>query len=412
MLASPRLPSLYILLALGLVTIFLWYNRGFAAHSALSTAVPSVPAPSHGGGALATNGTLGFGGLYAVSGPGSPRRLRLQQAAAVTGLNITIPEQQTWTDQDVDNFRWPNREESEVKTGTVKAWLSHHVVLKAFLASGQETALIFEDDVDWDIRLRTIQVPLAQQSARTLSTASHLDAERYPWGTPRDWDLLYLGHCGDYLNDITDGVGVGHHHPAQLDKLKHILYPDPTMPNRTDLHPYTASFLTAMAVPERTRVLHHSVWPLCTFGYAITRRTAERLLEELAPAKEDIRKHITAYDSAILTACRDGLLYCYTLQPELFHHMEGESIIADEEATERIVVRPPVDQAGYEQVVYRKETSNIGCGFFSGEFYWNEDKKMLRYLREEVVAKGRCLKEGRTRDEMHPVVLKDGKLTS
>lgn len=388
MLASraSRLPSLYLLLAIGLITIFLYYHNG-----ASSSSRPQFPIANYATGATtATNATLGFGGLWAVSGPGSPRRKHLEQAADATGLDLTIPTQPTWSEDDVDNFKWPNKSESEVTTGTVKAWLSHHVVLREFLSSGQETALIFEDDVDWDIRLKSIQVPLAQRAARSLGKDKSIDSSVYPWGSPKDWDLLYLGHCGDYLNMLTRGIGVGHHHPSDLEKLNHVLYQDPTMLNRTDLHPYTASFLTALTVPEQTRVLHHSVWPLCTFGYAITRYTAKRLLEDLAPPKEDIKKHITAYDAAILTACRDNHILCYTLQPELFHHMEGESLIAGEEKDP--VPRPPVDAAGLEQVKWRKETSNIGCGFWSGEFYHEGDKSKLAYVQNEVIAKGQCLK--------------------
>ena len=45
-------------------------------------------------------------------------------------------------------------------------------------------------------------------------------------------------------------------------------------------------------------------------------------------AEMSVRGYVTAYDAAILTACRDKHILCYTLQPELFHHMEGESLIA------------------------------------------------------------------------------------
>jgi hypothetical protein len=233
MLASraSRLP-LYALLAIGLITIFLYYRNG-ASRGGL--AFPAAIYPD--GDLTGTNATLGFGGLWAVSGPGSPRRDHLQQAAQVTGLELTIPTQPVWTDEDVDNFKWPNKSESEVMTGTVKAWLSHHVVLRGFLESGQETALIFEDDVDWDIRLKSVQVPLAQRAARSLRKTSNVDPSVYPWGAPQDWDLLYLGHCGDYLNMITRGVGVGHHHPSDLEKLKHVLYEDPTMLNHTPTPP-------------------------------------------------------------------------------------------------------------------------------------------------------------------------------
>lgn len=399
-LRSPSL--LLVLFAIGLITIVLYYRSGEFIDTGTSLRDPYV-LNSDGGAtpALTTNATLGFGAVYAVSGPGSPRRSRLEQAAAVTGLDLKIPDQPAWTDEDVDHFRWHNKSESQVLVGTVKAWLSHHVILRAFLETDLETALILEDDVDWDIRLRTVQVPLAQQAARSLGALRgnkmDYDTAAYPWGRPKDWDLLYIGHCGDYLNDVLNGVGVGHHHPSDFAKLEHVLYHDPSMPHRTDLHPFTASFLTSLIIPEQTRLLHHSVWPLCTFGYAITRRTAERLLSEIAPAHEEPSRHITAYDAAILTACRDGQIYCYTLTPELFHHMEGESLIADEEAKahERLIARPPVDAAGLEQVQYRHETSNIGCGFASGEFYYQGDAKKLAFLRETVVGQGKCLKEGR-----------------
>ncbi len=345
------------------------------------------------------NATLGFGAIYVVSSPGSLRRAHLEQAAAVTELELTIPEQKVWTGQDVLDFRWDNVTESKVGIGSVKAWLSHHLVLKDFLESGAETALIFEDDVDWDIRLRTQQVPLVQKAARAM-TGSTTSSTTHPWGNEEKWDLLYLGHCGDYFNSLDEGVGVGHHHPEHLQRIPHELILDQTMQDRTNLHPFTASLLTALNVPERTRLLHASQWPLCSFGYAVTRAAAEKILTVVAPPKEDLPRNLVAYDAALLDGCRyNKYLNCYSVTPELFHHMEGTSIIALEEETleHKEVFRPPVDVAGFEQVWYRKETSNIGCGFWSGEFYYDwEGEDRLVELREDVGRKGQCLKEGRT----------------
>ncbi|KAK3719988.1 hypothetical protein LTR37_004111 [Vermiconidia calcicola] len=389
-----RLPSLFLILAFGFITTFFYYRSSIG--QTISDHAPSYRPNLLKGRIKAANATLGFGGLYVVSGLGSPRRAHLEQAAAVTELELVIPEQRVWTEEDVLNFRWDNVTESLVGIGSVKAWLSHHLVLRAFLESGAETALIFEDDVDWDIRLRTVQVPLAQQAARSLSLAPVSSA--YPWGMHDDWDLLYLGHCGDYFNDLEDGVGVGHHHPHHLTQIPHAIFEDPSMPDRTDLHPFTASLLTALNVPEHNRVLHRSKWPLCSFGYAVTRQGAEKILTEVAPPKEDISRKLIAYDAALLDGCRDGyLLNCYSITPELFHHMEGKSLIAiEEEAREHHhVFRPPVDVKGMEQVYYRKETSNIGCGFWSGEFYFDGKPEKLEVLREEVGRKGRCIKDGR-----------------
>lgn len=370
-----RFPSVYLLLALALIGVFLYYR------TAIST---EVSVRLGGGKSTSTpaNATLGFGGLYVVSGPGSPRRAHLEEAAAVTELELTIPEQMTWTDADVRNFRPENESESRVLTGSVKAWLSHHLVLREFLASGLETALFFEDDVDWDIRVRTQQIPLAQQAVQKLSETSPLDAEAYPWGTEADWDLLYVGHCGDYFGDIADGVGVGHNHPEQLAETQHVKFQDQTMLPRYDLHPFTAGILEAFGIPQKTRLVHRSKWPLCTFGYALTRRTAERIITEIAPPHEQPERDISAFDVAILSGCRDGPLKCYSITPELFHHMEGESLIADAEASERKIFRPPVDAAGLEQTKYRMETSNIGCGFFDGSFYYEGDQSKLEQFRE------------------------------
>jgi hypothetical protein len=203
------------------------------------------------------------------------------------------------------------------------------------------------------------------------------------------------------------------------------------MPARADLHPYTESLFNAFRLPEHTRAFHRSKFPLCTFGYAITRPAAERLLTDLAPASNpDAESYFAgAYDVAILKACREGEktpspippphrnphphpnpalrhkfaspgLRCWSLNPELFHHMPGDSQIAQTDAAEveHVVGIPPVDAAGAEQVQARNETSNIRCGFWGGAFAFEEgDSSRLEYLREEVGWKGRCLKGWRER---------------
>jgi hypothetical protein len=72
-------------------------------------------------------------------------------------------------------------------------------------------------------------------------------------------------------------------------------------------------------------------------------------------------------------------------------------MIAQVEAKKnRFVGIPPVDRVGADQVILRGETSNIGCGFWSGAFRFDDgDNQRLSYLQEEVGRKGRCLKEDR-----------------
>jgi GR25 family glycosyltransferase involved in LPS biosynthesis len=335
-----------------------------------------------------SNSTLGFGRIYVVSQQDSPRRETIIQAANVTELDLSIPDQPVWTQEDEDNFRLPKG--STIGTGSLYAWLGHLHALQQFLDSDAETALFLEDDVDWDIRLRTIQAPLVADAVRHLLRSPPLahDAPKYPYGDPENWDLLYLGHCGDYFHGMDIGFKDGHVKPRDLARTPHVRFADPTMLHSKDLHPYTTSLLKNLGVGEYTRLVHRSVFPLCTFGYALSRAGAQRLLE--MGSKEPNEKGHKAYDVLILLGCRDYGLRCWTVNPELFHHIPGPSIIDTEQGNKEL---PPVDQAGLGQIEDRLETPNIDCGFWGGAFSF-DDEARLEWLREEVTRKGRCMKSG------------------
>jgi hypothetical protein len=208
-----------------------------------------------------------------------------------------------------------------------------------------------------------------------------------------DWDLLYMGHCGDYFGPADDRIGIDRPILEDLNRLSYTLAYDISLPERESLHPFTASFLRTLHIPEKTRIIHPSQYPLCTFAYAVTRVSAARLVNELALPFESTDRSVAAYDVKILHACHHSDFRCFSVNPELFHHMEGDSWIKQVEHSS--AGRPPVDASGYEQVLQRNESSNIGCGFFSKDFYFGDDLEKLHYLQEEVGRRGRCMKEGR-----------------
>jgi hypothetical protein len=263
----------------------------------------------------------------------------------------------------------------------------------SFLDSGAETALFLEDDVDWDIRLRTTQAPLVSAAVRQLlnSASPVSDVQQYPYGNPNSWDLLYLGHCGDYWHGMDIDFADGHVKPEDLEATPHKTFADPYMLHSDSLHPFTASLLKNLGIGEYTRIIHRSVFPLCTFGYALSRVGAIRLLE--LGSKEPPGDGYKAYDVLILLSCRDYGMRCWTVNPELFHHVPGPSIIDTEQGHKDL---PPVDQAAKGLIEDRDETPNINCGFWNGAFNFNdEDTARLDWLRQEVGRKGRCLKIGR-----------------
>lgn len=270
-------------------------------------------------------------------------------AAALTKLEITIPSQPIWTDQDVASIQAP--EHSSLNRGSVLAWLGHRNALESFLEDSAETALIMEDDVDWDVRIRAQQIPQTAYAIRELLSSND---ERY-YGSPDLWDIIWLGHCGDFFN-ATRG--------SEIPSIKS--FKDTAMPDIDDLHPWTRDFLHEIGAHDnQQRLVHASVRPLCTFAYAITRLAARKVLEDLAVSEpvRDPSRPCTAYDVRLLEGCREEGLRCITVNPELFHHNDLDSEIA--RATENQDEEDPVSNSPMVG-----SATNIRCSARSSK--WND----------------------------------------
>ncbi|OMP85691.1 hypothetical protein BK809_0004362, partial [Diplodia seriata] len=255
------------------------------------------------------------------------------------------------------------------------AWLGHLNALKWFLDSDRETALIIEDDVDWDIHLRSVQVPLASENLRKL-----LASDTTYWAGLDQWEILYLGHCGDFFE------------AKERDSLQHRIYRDDTLLPHRRMHSHTNGFLEKLGLEEGERMVHRSKSPLCTFGYAVTRASARRILTKLAAREAD--GGCDAFDVRILEACRDLDYKCYTVNPELFHHValpsEIENVNAGTDSKGRLQPQSPTGG-----------TTNIACGARSASFF-TKDPATLQYLQKEVGEKGHCLRDPMEQDADKP----------
>lgn len=339
----------------------------------------------------------------------SARRKSLLLAADITELNITIPDQPVWTDADVEHFRAKNH--SSISRGSAMAWLGHLNVLRWFLASGLETMLVMEDDVDWDIHIRKSQVPKVAAAMRTLLLEQSLQQSGQPqeqakrkvaspeqaggyWGRPEDWDILYLGHCGDMFYS---------YEWQNETEIPRVAIKDDTLPSPDYMHVLTRRFLRELGVPIKTRVVHKSISPLCTFGFALSRNAALRLLSDVAA--HETEGGGPAYDVRILEACRDLGFRCWSANPELFHHQDAPSEIAIVNAKKAkdhkpkdhdLKASPPgigVDSEGRLQGA----APNIACGI-RGSSFWTEDPDTIAYLREVVGRQGKCLRDQMAED--------------
>lgn len=134
---------------------------------------------------------LGFDEILVVTaGFHDWRAQGLQAAAERTGLAVTFLQQPPWTDRQKKAFHRGDKYESWDLPGSTGCWLGHLHALRHFLSTKQATALVLEDDADWDVAIQA-QVVRAQEYLRKLT----VPVTDYLWGT--EWDVLYLGHCGD-----------------------------------------------------------------------------------------------------------------------------------------------------------------------------------------------------------------------
>lgn len=112
-----------------------------------------------------------------------------------------------------------------------------------------------EDDMDWDVRLKPQLERIAQGARALLSSASNPNS---PYGD--DWDLMWLGHCGEVFPETLDE---NKEKPAddagiQYMSRKFVIENDSTVPPRDRLtglvdfksHPEFTRWSTSPAPPS------------------------------------------------------------------------------------------------------------------------------------------------------------------
>lgn len=189
--------------------------------------------------------------------------------------------------------------------------MSHVRALEEFLASNDSTTLILEDDVDWDVNIK----PQMQKLSMALQAHYSSNPEQYPKDSQaspdfpygyESWDVLWLGHCGGAVQDEPGRPGnatLPYHDPSLLD-LDSLI----TSENRPPMDPFFRYIQLPAAKPS----------PICSFAYAVTRQSAERILEEMK--REGLSED--AFDIRLFVLCRWTELKCLSVFPELFHHQQ------------------------------------------------------------------------------------------
>ncbi|GAM89592.1 hypothetical protein ANO11243_076310 [Dothideomycetidae sp. 11243] len=254
----------------------------------------------------AGNATLGFNAVLALSRGTKWRVNGLNAAANASGISLLIPAQPVWSKEFVHSFEAFGPVDAH---GAAMAWLGHIDLLKFVIQNKWGSALIMEDDMDWDVRIRQ-QTAMIAQGTRELARKRD-DWESRPHNRTDDnphspygdtWDVLWMGHCSD---------------PPRAKPL--VVWPDATVIARQRYAGIDRLVTTVLEEGERS--VHRSVNPVCTFAYAISAAGARKVLAIASTGKGG------AFDLMLNHNCKQGTLDCVSVNPEVFdpyHPADGD----------------------------------------------------------------------------------------
>lgn len=157
------------------------------------------------------------------------------------------------------------------------------------------SALVLEDDSDWDVSLKDQLADVATGSRYISGTPK---APRSPYGD--DWDLLWLGHCSAQQD------------PS--DTRRFVIENDATVPppnHRVNFNKVPA--LNEMGYDNTTRIVFRAHDGVCLYSYALSYRGAQKVLRW----QNNVKKFYPI-DMGIGYQCRDDPHFkCVAVFPQL-----------------------------------------------------------------------------------------------
>ncbi|KAL9609482.1 MAG: hypothetical protein Q9167_005747 [Letrouitia subvulpina] len=250
------------------------------------------------------NSTLGFEKVFVINLPERFDKLdAFSLAASVTGFTHGVVAGVKGT--DVVNKTLPSLDglpkTERARNNIVGCWRAHLNFAQKIVTDRISTALVLEDDADWDVSFKNQLADFAT-GARYISGTS--STPRSPYGD--DWDLLWLGHCSAQQIDS--------------DKRHFVIRNDPTVPPPAHRVNFNAvPDLTKMGYDNSTRIVFRANNGVCLYSYALSFRGARKVLRWQAKVKK-----FEPIDIGVGHHCRDDPDFkCIAVFPQLIDTHKG-----------------------------------------------------------------------------------------
>jgi len=337
--------------------IFFWISNSLRTRTGAAkiTLPPQVPDDLDS----IANGTLGFGAIFVLGLPDrSDKRDSLELAAALTGLQITwvdgVPGDKMHPKATPPKHFDPDFQDPNGKgvpnDGQIGCWRGHMNIWREMIRTGMSSALILEDDVDWDVRI-------VEQMKRFAIATQDLGSQRglqvpkiaaikpmtdSPYG--EDWELLYPGHCNGWPHPNKKYRNF--HHIIRNDTtvapiwdmydltygLEQDYYKDGPCSTHDGRDPVDRTCDSPRLGPDERIVQLGS--PMCTMAYAISQRGARHFFAHLGGVS--LLDVVEPIDQLMMEVCRghkdrDGeLTRCMAVSPPYFQSHRPRGMKAGE----------------------------------------------------------------------------------
>ncbi|KAI0005800.1 glycosyltransferase family 25 protein [Xylariaceae sp. FL0662B] len=269
------------------------------------------------------NSTLGFEKVFAIGLPErTDKRDALSLMASLTGFKLTWVDGvagKTIPDKALP-FGWDREKLPDSNLGS---WRGHIDAIRQIVDNGLSSALIMEDDMDWDVHIKTLlsqfataagQIQKGFHRNQTLSSPS-------PYG--QDWDMLWVGSClTTFDEDLSENLQIP---PEKRDPRKVLIQDDPTVPSAN--HILGNGGFSWDSYPPNTRIVYVPGDNVCSFAYALSAAGAQKALQYLS-----IEGQHKPYDNHLSDICRlrENGMRCVSIVPSLFvHHKPRGKISGD-----------------------------------------------------------------------------------
>ncbi|ORX96858.1 hypothetical protein BCR34DRAFT_628747 [Clohesyomyces aquaticus] len=193
----------------------------------------------------------------------SDKRDGISLAASVSGIKFDFID-------GVDGSKVPEKAipdswAKDESNATFGCWRAHMNIMQKIVRQQIQTALIMEDDADWDVHIKDQLIEFSRGTRWVLEQEDKKTHSPYGEG----WDLLWIGHCGARNRE-------------DIDQRYYVIRDDPTAvpESQWGYRRRQPNFTPAALNSTWTRAVYQPVRGLCTFGYAISLRGAQRLLRD------------------------------------------------------------------------------------------------------------------------------------